>query len=241
MTNLSIEPLIRRLSASAELRPEDVEALSQIRMTRRNLKHGEDLVRVGDRPSVSALVIEGMLCRYHVIKGGARQIMSFHIEGDVPDLQSLFINWMDHNVGAIGPAAVALMPHEDLARALGQSPHLSAILWRETLIDAAIFRQWISNIGGRNALSATAHLLCELVVRAKSVNLLEPGGSYRLPLTQQDMGDALGLSLVHVNRTLKKLRELGLAHWEVGRLSVLDWDGLRKIGDFDQHYLHMAA
>jgi CRP-like cAMP-binding protein len=164
--------------------------------------------------------------------------MSFHIEGDIPDLQSLYLKVMDHNVGAIGPAVVGLMPHEDLERVFSKSYHLASLMWRETLIDAAIFRQWISNIGGRSALSATAHLVCELVVRARAVGLVSDDNSYKLPLTQQDMGDALGLSLVHINRTLKKLRELGLAHWEVGRLNVLNWEGLQKAGDFDPSYLH---
>jgi CRP-like cAMP-binding protein len=240
MTNVSIEPLIRKLKASGDLAPADIDVLKHVRITRRQLDNGEDLVRVGDRMGVSALVVEGMLCRNHVIGGGTRQIMSFHIEGDIPDLQSVFLKHMDHNVTAIGPAVVGLMPHEDLERAFLSSPPLAARLWRETLIDAAIFRQWISNVGGRSALAATAHLLCELVMRAKAVGLVDENNSYKLPLTQQDMADALGISLVHINRTLKKLRELGLAHWEVGRLTVLDWDGLKKTGDFDPFYLHLA-
>jgi CRP-like cAMP-binding protein len=238
MPNGLIDPLIGKLNTGTALPGEDIELLRSVRITTRHLAPGEDLVRMGQTTHFSALVISGVLARYHLIGGGTRQIMSFHISGDIPDLHSLFIEHMDHNVGAIGPVSVGLMPHEDLERIFKKSFNLTRLLWRETLIDAAIFRQWISNIGGRPALAATAHLFCELITRAKAVGLVGNDNRYRLPLTQQDMGDALGLSIVHVNRTIKKLRQMGLIDWEAGLLTVLDWEGLREAGDFDATYLH---
>ena len=236
-----IDPLLRRLNLASALPGEDVELLQNVRMTVRNLAPGEDLIRAGQVSHFSALVLSGMVCRYNMLGSGARQIMSFHIPGDIPDLQSLFLERMDHTVCALGPASMGLMPHEDLERVFRRSFNLASLMWRETLIDAAIFRQWIANIGGRPALSAMAHLFCEMISRARAVGLVGSDNSYRLALTQQDIGDALGLSIVHVNRTIRKLREMGCISWEPGLLTVLNWDALREAGDFDPAYLHTKA
>jgi CRP-like cAMP-binding protein len=241
LSNHHIDPLIRKLGVASALPNDDVELLRSVRITVRNLAPGEDLVRAGQVSHISALVLSGMVCRYNMLGTGTRQIMSFHISGDIPDLQSLFIERMDHTVAAIGSATMGLMPHEDLERVFRKSFNLASLMWRETLIDAAIFRQWIANIGGRPALAAMAHLFCEMITRAKAVGLVNGGNSYRLTLTQQDIGDALGLSIVHVNRTIRKLRELGCIAWEPGLLTVLDWDALSEAGDFDPSYLHMKG
>lgn len=239
MANHHIEPLVRKLSVTSNLTEDDIELLRSVRITVRHLSAGENLIRTGQISHISALVLSGMVCRYNMLGAGARQIMSFHIQGDIPDMQSVFLKRMDHNVAAVGAATMGLMPHEDLERVFRKSFHLASLMWRETLIDAAIFRQWIANIGGRPALSAMAHLFCELITRAKVVGLVGGDDSYRLALTQQDIGDALGLSIVHVNRTIRKLREMGCIAWEPGLLTVLNWSMLRQAGDFDPSYLHM--
>jgi CRP-like cAMP-binding protein len=238
VTGHHIDPLIKKLNVASALPQGDVELLRSVRVTLRNLAPGEDLVRAGQVSHMSALVLSGMVCRYNTLRNGTRQIMSFHIPGEIPDLQSLLLKQMDHTVGAIGPATVGLMPHEDLERILRQSFNLASLMWRETLIDAAVFRQWIANIGGRPALAAMAHLFCEMITRAKAVGLTGNSNSYRLTLTQQDIGDALGLSIVHVNRTMRKLREMGCIEWGPGLLTVFDWDALCEAGDFDPSYLH---
>jgi CRP-like cAMP-binding protein len=241
VANHHIDPLIRKLNIASALPDDDVELLRSVRITVRNLPPGEDLVLAGQISHISALVLSGMVCRYNMLGTGTRQIMSFHIPGDIPDLQSLFLERMDHTVAAIGPATVGLMPHEDLERVFRKSFNLASLMWRETLIDAAIFRQWIANIGGRPALAAMAHLFCEMITRAKAVGLVGNGNSYRLVLTQQDIGDALGLSIVHVNRTMRKLREMGCIQWEPGLLTAVNWDALCEAGDFDVSYLHTKA
>lgn len=233
-------PLVRKLEAIATVPDSDKALLRKLRITTKNLAAGDNLVTVGDKPHFSALLISGMLCRYDVVEGGTRQIMSFHLPGDIPDLQSLFLRTMDHSVGAIGPATVGLIPHEDLRHVFERSFHLASVMWRETLIDSAIFRQWIGNIGGRSAIVAMAHLLCELVVRGLSIGLIKDDMKFKLPLTQQDLADALGLSLVHINRTLRALRRGGLLTWEPGSLMVQDWPGLKAAGDFDPAYLHLV-
>jgi len=232
-------PLLRKLESIAAVPDADKALLRGLRITTRQLAHGDNLVSVGDTPHFSALVISGMLCRYDVVESGTRQIMSFHLPGDIPDLQSVFLSTMDHSVASIGPSTVGLIPHEDLHRAFERSFHLASVMWRETLIDSAIFRQWIGNIGGRTAIVAMAHLLCELVARGLAIGLVKDDMRFRLPLIQQDLADALGLSLVHINRTLRQLRRAGLIVWEPGSLSVLDWDGLQKAGDFDPTYLNL--
>ncbi len=233
-------PLVRKLEAIAKVPDSDKALLHKLRIATKHLGPGDNLVVVGDRPQFSALVISGMLCRYDFVEGGTRQIMSFHLPGDIPDLQSLYLHTMDHSLAAIGPATVGMIPHEDLHHAFERSFHLASVMWRETLIDAAIFRQWIGNIGGRNAIVAMAHLLSELVARGRSIGVIKDDMKFKLPLTQQDLADALGLSLVHINRTLRQLRRAGLITWEPGSLTVLDWDGLQAAGDFDPAYLHLV-
>lgn len=232
-------PLFRKLEAIATVPDDDKALLRKLRIATKHLGPGDNLVVAGDKPQFSALLISGMLCRYDVVASGARQIMSFHLPGDIPDLQSVFLRTMDHSVAAIGPATVGLIPHEDLHHVFERSFHLASVMWRETLIDSAIFRQWIGNIGGRTAIVAMAHLLCELVARGLSVGLIDDDMKFKLPLTQQDLADALGLSLVHINRTLRQLRRAGLITWEPGLLTVLDWPGLQAAGDFDPAYLHL--
>jgi CRP-like cAMP-binding protein len=165
--------------------------------------------------------------------------MSFHISGDVPDLQSLHLHVMDHDLGMLQAGKVAFIPHPDIRAMNERHPRIASALWRNTLIDAAIFRQWMVGIGRKTAYGRIAHLICELLVLARSVGLAE----YMIERTptQEEFADALGLSLVHVNRTMRALREDGLVATEGRRLTVLDWEGLRSAGDFDPAYLHLKT
>jgi len=185
------------------------------------------------------VVLAGVLARFQELPGGDRQVVSFHFKGEMPDLHSLFVGRMDHSLVAITECLLGLVPHDELRRAVRVSPTLTALLWRETLIDAAIFRQWITNNGRRGALAGTAHLLCELMIRAKSIRALTAEGAWPMPFTQQQLGDALGLSLVHINRTLKALREAHVAAIDRGLLRVMNWDELQRIAGFDPTYLHL--
>ncbi len=169
---------------------------------------------------------------------GKRQIFSFHIPGDIPDMQSIHLSVMDHTLGTICASKVAFIPHEHV-RALNRScPRIADVFWRDTLIDAAVFREWMAGIGRRSAFARIAHLFCELFLRYKATGLTN-GNSFNLPVTQSEIGDALGLSTVHVNRVLQELRGNGLITLRGGFLTVLDWDGLREAGEFDPAYLHL--
>jgi CRP-like cAMP-binding protein len=173
-----------------------------------------------------------------MVPDGKRQITAFHTPGDVPDLHSLHIKVMDHSLGAIAASQVFLVPHEKMRATLAAEPSLRDLLWRDTLIDAAVFREWTVNVGRRSAYTRIAHLLCEVLLRMRAVGLAS-GDSCDLPLTQEELGDATGLSNVHVNRSLQELRGDGLIELRRGSLKVLDWERLTEAGEFDPTYLHL--
>lgn len=232
--------LIRKLEAIAELSPEDRAAVSGLPLSIKDVQADQDIVGDGDRPSQCFLILEGFFARQKVLSNGRRQILSFHIAGDIPDLLSLHLEVMDHSVASVVPSKVAYIPHTAL-RALVQShPAVCEALWRDTLIDGAVFREWMTGIGRRSAYTRIAHLLCEVMVRMAAVDLADGRGA-RLPLTQAEIGDSLGLSTVHVNRVLQELRREGLISLRGSKLTVKDWDGLKRAGDFDPSYLHLRT
>ncbi len=150
---------------------------------------------------------------------------------------SLHLKTMDHTVGTITACKLGFIQHEHMRAILWQQPRLADVLWRDTLIDGAIFREWMLGIGRRDAKTRIAHLFCEMVMRLRAVGL-EQESTVPLPITQAEIGDALGLSTVHVNRTVQVLRRDNLLEWDLGVLTVLDWDGLKHTGEFDPTYLH---
>ena len=235
----SSNALIRKLQAVFSLTCEERQALESLPVHVREARSGETLVREGDRPSQCCLVLAGLACRQKIVGDGRRQIMSFHINGDMPDLQSLHIEVMDHDLAMLQTGKVAFIPHAAIRALTERYPRIAAALWRSTLIDAAIFREWMVSIGRKSSYARVCHLFCELVVLARSVGLAEYAIEHRP--TQEELGDALGLSVVHVNRTFKALREDGLIAQEGRRLVVLDWKGLQLAGEFDPGYLHLKT
>ena len=179
-----------------------------------------------------------MVARYHMLRGGRRQYLSFHMTGDLPDAQTLFIERMDHAVCAIGEATIALIPHQKICDLFKRRPEVGFAIWRETLIDAAIFREAITNNSSRPAAARMAHLFCELYYRARAAGLAKPG-SCRLPFHQGQIGEALAMSIVTVNRTIQALRRTGTMEFRNGTLTVFDWKKLAKLGEFDPNYLNL--
>jgi CRP-like cAMP-binding protein len=234
----SSSPLVRKLRSVISLSAEEEEILAKLPMQVASFGADQDIVREGDRPSRSFVLLEGFAITYSIVGDGKRQIMAFHIPGDIPDLQSLHLEVLDNGVGTITPCKVGFMQHDVLWGLCQQYPRIAAALWRETLIDAAIFRRWLTSVGRREAFGRVAHLLCEMCTRLKAVGLAEDH-SCDFPITQTEIGDALGLSVVHVNRTLQHIREAGLIVLRSGKLQVLDWQGLKAAADFDPSYLHL--
>jgi CRP-like cAMP-binding protein len=231
-------PLIRKLESIAPVQEDEKAAIVALPVTLKKLKKEQDIVREHDRPSQCCLVIEGFLFRYKVVPSGKRQILSFYIPGDIPDLQSLHLERMDHNIASLGPSKVAFIEHETLRAFLHAHPRIGDVFWRDTLIDAAVFREWMVGLARRDAYARIAHLFCEFFVRLRAVGLTEAEG-YGLPITQAVLGDALGLSTVHVNRSLQSLRRRGLIRMRNGRVHITNWEGLQEAGEFDPTYLHL--
>jgi len=233
----AIEALITRLEAIGHLGQEDRDALAGLPFRRRRLQRGEEIVTDGAISQHCCMVMSGYVYRSKSLANGKRQIFSLHTTGDVPDLHSLHLNRMDHNLSAMSDCEVALVPHAAVKAILAKSTVLTDILWRETLIDAAAFRAWILMLGLFEAPPRMAHVFCELYVKAAMAGLTD-GNSFSLPITQTDLADVLGISVVHANRTLQELRALGLVEYDQQQLTILDWNGLRRLGNFDPAYLH---
>lgn len=231
-------PLLRKLISIADISEEEKQAVLDLPMTVKVFDADMDIVQDGDSPAECVLILSGFVCRYKLLPDGKRQIMGFYIPGDIPDLQSLHLHVMDNSVGTLVKSSVALIPHQPLRETLRRFPHLNDILWRDTLIDAAIFREWIIGLGRRSAYQRMAHLLCELNIRMRAVGLVEEIG-FDIPVTQNEFADALGLSTVHVNRVLQDLRKDGLIVLRGGLLNIPNWEALKEAAEFDQSYLHL--
>ena len=201
---------------------------------------GEDILREGDRPTESTLLVEGFAARYNLLRNGKRQITALHVPGDFVDLHSFLVKKMDHAVLAITPCTVGGVPHETLREISENQPHLTRLLGVNIAVDAAIHRQWVVSMGRRSALEHAAHLLCELFLRLRAVGLTEDDG-FKLPLTQAELGDTLGLSTVHVNRIVQELRARGLITWRGETLVIDDWERLQELAEFDPTFLSLEV
>ncbi|MDB5442694.1 MAG: Crp/Fnr family transcriptional regulator [Phenylobacterium sp.] len=230
--------LIAKLESIGTLTLEERAAIKALPLRVRQIAEDTDIVRDGDTPTESCLLVEGFLCRYKMLPDGGRQILAIHTAGDIPDLQSLQLKVMDHSLGSLTPCKVAFISHAALHDITRAHPGVMALFWRDTLIDAAIFREWLTGVGRRSAHQRIAHLICEIHLRLKVVGLTDDDG-FELPITQAELADALGLSTVHVNRVLQDLRRDGLIASRGKFLAVTDWRRLEQAGGFDPRYLHV--
>jgi CRP-like cAMP-binding protein len=240
MPHPSLARLIRKLETITSLSDEDKTAILGLPVKLAELRADADIVRDGDRPSQCCMLVEGFLCRYKNLPDGKRQIMAFYVPGDIPDLLSLHIEVMDHSLATIVPSRVAFIPHAALARLIEQNPRIAGAFWRDTLVDAALFREWIVNLGSRDTYSRIAHLNCEVYLKLNAVELTN-GNSFEFPVTQSEIGDATGLSTVHVNRSVMELRKDGLIILEKGRCTIRDLGRLEQAAMFDPTYLHLSG
>ena len=190
--------------------------------------------------SECCVLVSGYACRHKVAKDGGRQIVSFHVAGDVLDVQHLWLESADHNVQVITDADVAFVPVRALRQLVEERPSIGVALWRDSLLDASVFREWVLNVGRRDARTRIAHMLCEFVARSEAAGLGCPSEQV-IPMTQEHIGDATGLTSVHVNRMLRTLREEGAVQGSGRGLQVADWQRLKRIAEFQADYLHLAA
>ncbi len=230
--------LLRRLSVTGALDETDQRAIEALPMRIERRGPNETVVSTGGRPSFCCLIVGGFVIRSKVVAEGRRQILAFHQSGDVPDLQSLFLHVLDHEVSTVSECVLAFVPHAALRSLIRSRPVLAESLWRNTLVDAAIFREWMCNLGQRSGISRTAHLILEIYTRLKAIDATH-GSSFGFPVTQALLGEAIGMSTVHVNRILQELRAEGLLQIGHGEVTILDEPRLRQVADFDPHYLHL--
>jgi CRP-like cAMP-binding protein len=234
----AVDKLLLKLRARDVVSPDEEQVLAGCVAEIRHFAPGKMIVRARTTLDVSTLLIDGIVCRYKDLADGQRQILELHVGGDFLDLHGFLLKQLDHNVAAITAIRVAFVPHEALLRLTQTDAHLTRLMWFSTLLDSAIHREKILSVGRRDAEARVAHILCELYMRLRVVGLADEGG-YALPLTQADLGDATGLTSVHVNRMLKRLREEGLLTFRNGRVDIQDWEGLQRAAEFDPTYLYL--
>jgi len=234
------EVFIRRLNLIGHLSDADCRALRSLTGHVRSVARGEDLFRLGDQPGDVVVVLSGLLQRYTLSAEGRRQIHSVYMPGDIPSVESLHIDRMDNNLGALAPSHIAQVPHSELHRVMSACPNVLALIWRETLVQGAIFREWLMRNSQMLAHAQMAHFFCEMITRAKAAGVAE-GNSCALPMTQDDLADVLGLTPVHVNRTLMVLRASDAVEFQGSTLQVRDPAKLAELAGFDPAYLHLRS
>jgi CRP-like cAMP-binding protein len=226
--------LRRRSPVSAEEEAAIRSAIGEVR----DYRADKTLIRRGDVLNESMMLLDGWLARARDLADGQRQISELHIAGDFADLHGFTLKRLDHNVVTLSPVRVAIFPHDRLRALFEDFPRLARIYWFGTNMDAAIHREWTVSLGRRTALGRMAHLFCELLVRLRIVGLTQDQ-SFDFPLTQQELSECLGLTSVHVNRTLQELRKRGLIELENRRATILDLKSLQAAGEFDGAYLYL--
>lgn len=239
MPATSAAALILKLTKNNRLDHDDITAIEQLPIQNKHVAAHHCIARDADRPSESCLIIEGFAFRSKFTPSGIRQILSIHIPGEIPDLQSLHLHVMDHDLTALTECTLGFIKHVALRELIRRRPNVSAALWRETLIDSAVFREWIVNVGSRPALSRMAHLLLEIHERLGLIGRTA-NGSFELPITQLELANCLGLSVVHLNRILQQLRQDGLVATERKTFHLLEKAKLEELGQFDPIYLHQS-
>jgi CRP-like cAMP-binding protein len=191
----------------------------------------------GDRPTQCCVIMTGFAFRCKITENGRRQILSFHPAGDMPDLHSLLLERTDHDLVTLSPAQVAFIEHRHINQLIENRPSIARALWRETVVDASIYREWIVRLGTRDAAGRMAHLVAELRARLSAVGLAADD-QFEFPITQSELAEALGISTVHVNRVIQSFRAAGILNIQRSKVTLNDIEQLVKIGGFNDLYLH---
>ena len=230
--------LVRKFERFTRLSRDDRRALEVVSGATIQFEAREDVIREGDKPDHVNLVVEGWLCRYKQLEDGRRQIIALLLPGDLCDTHIFVLDRMDHSIGTLTAAKVSTISRMQLEAIAADNPRLHQALRWDMLLTAAIQREWTVNLGQRTAFERVGHLFCELFMRLKAVGLAE-GTSFALPITQADLANALGLSVVHMNRTLQDLRRSGLIVLKGRVLTIPDIAALKVASMFDPTYLHL--
>jgi CRP-like cAMP-binding protein len=235
----TLEPMVRKLEYRGRFTEEDRAAIRALPHRVKVLEQHDYVIRQGDRAEFSCVLLTGYCVRHKIVGNGQRQIMAIHMRGELVDLQNSLLSFADHAVQMLTPGKIAMIAREEVLKLAFERPEVGKAMWLDTLVDGSVFREWIANVGRRDAKTRIAHLLCEFSMRLKHAGLGEQS-NYELPMTQEQLADSTGLTPVHVNRTLKALEADGLIERTSARSIVIgDWRKLAHVGDFQSAYLHM--
>ena len=235
----ALEPLLHKLSYWRKFDEADRRAILNLPHVVKSLEHNHYIVREFDRAESACVLLSGFAIRHKIVASGHRQIVAIHMKGEFVDLQNSMLGFADHSVQMLTPGKVAMIPRQEIERIAFELPQVGRAMWTDSLVDGSMFREWVANIGRRDARTRIAHLLCEFSLRLKVAGLGEHS-NYEMPLTQEQLADATGLTSVHVNRTLKQLQRDGVIDRSSPRSIVIgDWKKLANTGDFNSAYLHL--
>ena len=222
----------------AQLSPEErvllESAISEVRL----VEARQVLVKAGEPLSNSTLLLTGFMARYMDDRAGHRQMVALHLPGDFVDLHAFPLQYLDHDIGTLTPCEIATVPHDRLTSITEKAPHLARMLWFSTLVDAAMHREWIFRLGRLDATGRMAHFLLECWVRMRAAGIAQEP-EFRLPMTQTDFAETLGLTSVHVSRTLSAMRKAKLADVSEGVVRLIDIPALTRAGEFSPDYLYL--
>jgi len=233
-----LQMFLRRLELIIDLPEEDRHAVLALPHRTRVVEASTYLTREGDVPTVCGVLGSGFAYRQKLTGDGVRQIVALHIPGDALDLQHLFLDMADHSVQMLTRGEVAFIPRKDLQDLVNARPLIRQAVLSSILVEGSIFREWVLNVGRRDARTRLAHLLCEFASRMEAQGLVD-GEGFELPITQEQLADAVGLTPVHVNRTLKSLEADGLITRNKRNIIFPSWERMRDVGDFNPRYLHL--
>jgi CRP-like cAMP-binding protein len=230
--------MARKFARRAPLDEGDLRALRALPFKIHTIEAGRYLIREGDLPRESAMLLSGFAFRHKMTADGERQIVSVHVPGDFVDLEGSLLNVSDHNVQALTRAKVATIPTSHIVNLIDTHPRVGRAMWIDTLVDGSIFREWVMNVGRRPARQRIGHLLCEFARRLYVAGMGNTSG-YDFPMTQEQLADATGLTSVHVNRTLKALESEGLIVRHKRFIEIPNWERLHDMSGFNDLYLHL--
>ena len=234
----AMDLFLGRLLSHSQLSDEEQEAVAALPSSRMEIVAHRDIVRLGETVDHACLVEHGLIARFGQTETGARQFVSVHIPGEMVDLHSLMVPQANAALNALTVSTVLRVPHAPLREVGIRYPAVAAAFWRDCVIHAGIVAQWLVNVGRRDARSRLAHFFCEMGLRYQQLGHA-PATRYDFPITQEQLGDALGLTAVHVNRTLMGLRDDGLLAVTRASVEILDWNGLTATAEFDDDYLQL--
>ena len=229
---------LKKLKRRTQLSSEEEQAIRSCVAETRRVPADQLLVRSGEELNASTILIDGWLARSKDLSGGERQVTELHVAGDFPDLHGFTLKRLDHDLMTLSDCIVAVVPHERLLQVTEKFPRLARLYWFSTNVDGAITRELALSLGQRSAMARMAHLFCELYVRLNAVGRARADG-FEFPLTQRELSECLGLTVVHANRTIQELRRRRLIEMENRQLTILDRRGLEGLAEFDPSYLYL--